>query len=98
MKLNSKPDFNTGDAIGEDRLAEAVAAGLAAARGIAMKAARIKRAVKPQVSAALREVLALVPGVKAKLRKSPARAIPALRNLSRFRRTDLRQSRGDADV
>jgi poly(hydroxyalkanoate) depolymerase family esterase len=83
-KLNSKPDCNTSDAIREDRLAAAVAAGIAAARDIATKATKIKRTVKPLVSAALHEVSALVPGVKAKLRQLSSQATPALRNLSRF--------------
>ena len=48
IKVNSKPDFNKGDASPDDRLAEAVAAGIVAARDVATKAVKIKRAVTPQ--------------------------------------------------
>ena len=48
------------------------------------KATKGEKLAKPQVSAAKREVLVLVPGVKVKLRRLPAQTTPALRNSSRF--------------
>jgi poly(hydroxyalkanoate) depolymerase family esterase len=85
LKVNSKPKFDAGDVIRQNRIAEAIVArGSAAVRDIASKAAKVKRLVKPHVSTALCEVLVLVPGVKQKFRRLPSQTTPALRNLSRF--------------
>jgi poly(hydroxyalkanoate) depolymerase family esterase len=85
VKVNSKPNFDAGDIVREDRIEGAFVARVSAvARDIAAKAAKVKRLAKPQVSAALREVFALVPGVKVKLRRLRSSTTPALRNLPRF--------------
>ena len=83
MKVNSKSDCNTAVVTLEDGLAEAVAARIStAARDVVAKVG--KKLAKPHVPSALRDVLALVPGVKMKLRPLPAPTAPAPRNSPRF--------------
>ena len=85
LKVNSKPNFDTGDVIRENRIAEAIVAKVsAAARDLAAKAAKVKRLAKPRVSAALREVLVLGPVVNVKLWRSRPLTAPAPRKLPRF--------------